>query len=201
VLQYIPLPEFHKTLATSGSAVVFAAMIRSVLRDGPIATGASLAVVLIFSFLIMRPRSAALAAIATLLVGVVWMVGGAGIAEVKITFLNFIALPITFGIGAEYGLNVAQRYRDDHDMIRAVGATGAAVALCSWTTIVGYGSLLAASNRALRGFGVMAILGEVSCLTAALLALPALILWRLRRKQRSQASKKASSQDDVAIGG
>jgi hypothetical protein len=200
VLQYIPLPEFHKTLATSGSAVVFAAMIRSVLRDGPLATGASLAVVLLFSFLIMRPRSAALAAIATLLVGVIWMVGGAGIAEVKITFLNFIALPITFGIGAEYGLNVAQRYRDDHDMIRAVGATGAAVALCSWTTIVGYGSLLAASNRALRGFGLMAILGEVSCLTAALLALPAIILWRLRRKQKAQASKKASSQDDVPMG-
>jgi predicted RND superfamily exporter protein len=191
VLQYIPLPEFHKTLTTSGSAVVFAGMIRSILHDGPLATGASLAVVLLFSFLIMRPRSAALAAIATLLVGVVWMVGIAGIAQVKITFLNFIALPITFGIGAEYGLNVAQRYRDDHDMIRAVGATGAAVALCSWTTIVGYGSLLAASNRALRGFGVMSILGEVSCLTAALLALPAIILWRLRRKTKASTAKPA----------
>ncbi len=182
VLQYLHLPEQNTTIATSGSAVVFAAMIRSILHDGPLATGASLAVVLLFSFLIMRPRSASLAAIATLLVGVVWMMGIAGAAEVKITFLNFIALPITFGIGAEYGLNVAQRYRDDHDMIRAVGSTGAAVALCSWTTIVGYGSLLAASSRALRGFGAMAILGEISCLAAALLALPALILWREHRR-------------------
>jgi predicted RND superfamily exporter protein len=186
VLQYLPLPEYHKTLSTSGSAVVFSGMIRSILHDGPLATEASLIVVLVFSFLIMRPRSAALSAIATLLVGVVWMVGIAGTAEVKITFLNFIALPITFGIGAEYGLNVAQRYRDDRDMVRAVGSTGAAVALCSWTTIVGYGSLLAASNRALRGFGLMAILGEISCLAAALIALPAVILWReQRRKTRS----------------
>jgi uncharacterized protein len=184
VLQYLHLPEEHKTLDTSGSAVVFAAMIRSILHDGPLATGAALFVVLLFSFLIMRPRSAAVTAIATLLVGVVWMVGMAGMAEVKITFLNFIALPITFGIGAEYGLNVAQRYRDDHDMIRAVGSTGAAVALCSWTTIVGYGSLLAASSRALRGFGLLAILGEICCLAAALLALPALILWRERRQQQ-----------------
>jgi len=183
VLQYLPLPEFGKTLATSGSAVVFAGMIRSILHDGPLATGASLLVVLLFSVLIMRPRSASLSAIATLLVGVVWMVGIAGTAEVKITFLNFIALPITFGIGAEYGLNVAQRYRDDHDMVRAVGSTGAAVALCSWTTIVGYGSLLAASSRALRGFGVMAILGEISCLTAALVAMPAVILWRAQRRR------------------
>jgi predicted RND superfamily exporter protein len=187
VLQYLPLPDFQKTLATSGSAVVFSGMIRSILHDGPLATEASLFVVLLFSFLIMRPRSAALSAIATLLVGVIWMMGIAGTAEVKITFLNFIALPITFGIGAEYGLNVAQRYRDDHDMIQAVGSTGAAVALCSWTTIVGYGSLLAASSRALRGFGLMAILGEVSCLAAALLALPALILWRKRRKATRSA--------------
>ena len=185
VLQHLHLPERGKTVDTSGSAVVFAAMIRSILHDGPLATVASLVVVLLFSFLIMRPRSAALSAIATLLVGIVWMVGIAGTAEVKITFLNFIALPITFGIGAEYGLNVAQRYRDDRDMIRAVGSTGAAVALCSWTTIVGYGSLLAASSRALRGFGAMAILGEIACLAAALLALPAIILWRKRRRQRA----------------
>ncbi len=183
VLQYLHLPKENKTLATSGSAVVFAAMIRSILHDGPLATVASLLVVVLFSFLIMRPRSAALSAVATLLVGVMWMVGIAGIAGVKITFLNFIALPITFGIGAEYGLNVAQRYRDDHDMIRAVGSTGAAVALCSWTTIVGYGSLLAASSRALQGFGMMAILGEISCLSAALLTLPAIVLWRSQRRR------------------
>lgn len=193
VLQYLPLPEYNKTIATSGSAVVFSGMIRSILHDGPLATEASLFVVLMFSFIIMRPRSAALSAIVTLLVGLVWMVGIAGTAEVKITFLNFIALPITFGIGAEYGLNIAQRYRDDHDMIQAVGSTGAAVALCSWTTIVGYGSLLAASSRALQGFGLMAILGEVSCLAAALIALPAVILWRkqLRAKRLSAPSQPA----------
>jgi uncharacterized protein len=160
-------------------------MIRSILHDGPVATVASLVVVLLFSLLIMRPWTAALSAIATLLVGVVWMMGVAGMAEVRITFLNFIALPITFGIGAEYGLNVAQRYRDDKDMVRAVGATGAAVALCSWTTIVGYGSLLAASSRALRGFGMMAILGEIACLAAALLALPSFILWWEKRKLKT----------------
>jgi predicted RND superfamily exporter protein len=139
-------------------------------------------VVVLFIFLIMRPRSAAVAAIVTLLVGVVWMVGMAGIAGVRITFLNFIALPITFGIGAEYALNLAVRFREDKDMIKAVVSTGGAVAICSWTTIVGYGSLLAASNKALIGFGAMAILGEIFCLASAILALPAIILWRQKRK-------------------
>jgi hypothetical protein len=121
----------------------------------------------------MRPLRVAGWALVTLLVGTLWMVGAAGWAGVRITFLNFIALPITFGIGAEYALNVVARTQQDRDVAQAVASTGGAVALCSWTTIVGYGSLLAAQNQALRGFGAMAILGEAACLAAALIALPA----------------------------
>lgn len=176
VLQELHLPG-GTVLETSGSAVVFGAMIRSVLRDGPIATGASLLAVLLIVLLTMRPARAGGLALGTLLLGVVWMVGAAGWAGVRVTFLNFIALPITFGIGAEYALNVVSRYRQDGNITRAINSTGAAVALCSWTTIVGYGSLLAARNQALRGFGLMAILGELSCLGAALMALPAVVVW------------------------
>ena len=180
VLQYLHLPN-GKVVETSGSAVVFASMIRSILRDGPIATAVSLIAVLIIISFTIRPAAAALMALATLMLGVLLMVGGAGWAQVRVTFLNFIALPITFGIGAEYALNVITRYREEKDVVRAVVSTGAAVALCSWTTIVGYGSLLAARNRALQGFGLMAILGEVSCLSAAIIALPAVLLWRSAR--------------------
>jgi hypothetical protein len=193
VLQVIHLDKEGKTIDTSGSAVVFAAMIRSVLHDGPVATTASLLAVLLLILLIMRPLSSAGAAIATLLLGVIWMVGVAGLFGVRITFLNFIALPITFGIGAEYGLNVAVRYRQDRDMIRAVISTGAAVAVCSWTTIVGYGSLLAARNRALQGFGAMAILGELACITAAILALPGILLWMKRSRARRSTMDSSTS--------
>ena len=75
------------------------------------------------------------------------------------------------------------RYREERDIVHAVLSTGAAVALCSWTTIVGYGSLLAARNQALHGFGGMAILGEVACLMAAIVALPAVLLWWRKRRR------------------
>jgi predicted RND superfamily exporter protein len=55
-----------------------------------------------------------------------------------------------------------------------LSGTGAAVALCSLTTIIGYSSLLASQNPALRSFGLVADLGEVTCLVAALTFLPAL---------------------------
>jgi len=121
---------------------------------------------------------------------VIWMMGAAGWGGVRVTFLNFIALPITFGIGAEYALNIVGRYREDKDIVNAVTSTGAAVALCSWTTIVGYGSLLAASNQAMRGFGLMAILGEVCCLTAAIMALPAVLAWWAGRGRAESSERK-----------
>jgi predicted RND superfamily exporter protein len=180
VLQYIHLDN-GKVIETSGSAVVFGAMIRSILHDGPIATVAALISVLIIVAFTIRPAAAALMALSTLALGVLFMVGAAGWAKVRVTFLNFIALPITFGIGAEYALNVVTRYREERSVSRAVISTGAAVALCSWTTIVGYGSLLAARNHALQGFGLMAILGEFACLSAAIIALPAFLMWRGER--------------------
>jgi hypothetical protein len=69
------------------------------------------------------------------------------------------------------------RYNQDprKDMVRAIAATGSAVALCSCTTIIGYSSLLVAQNRALFLFGLVAVLGEICCLSAAITLLPAVV--------------------------
>ncbi len=182
VLQQITL-EDGRTLDTAGSAVIFGAMIRSVLRDGPIATTASIIAVLLILLVALRPWRWAMLAAASLFVGVLWMIGTAGWAGVRVTFLNFIALPITFGIGVEYAVNVTSRYRERASVIDAISSTGGAVALCSWTTIVGYGSLLAAQNRALQGFGALAILGEIACLMSAVIVLPALLV-AFRKRSR-----------------
>ena len=49
------------------------------------------------------------------------------------------------------------------------------MALCSMTTMIGYSSLLLSRNRALRSFGLLADLGEIACLMAALVVLPAIV--------------------------
>ena len=115
-----------------------------------------------------------------LLAGVTWFLGLAFALKMRLNMLNFIALPITFGIGVDYATNVIQRRRIDHarSIADVVRTTGGAVALCSLTTIIGYSSLLVARNQALISFGLLADLGELACLAAALLALPALLRWR-----------------------
>jgi uncharacterized protein len=103
--------------------------------------------------------------------------------HVKINFANFIAYPITFGIGVDYSVNMASRWDLDgrRSMADAIRTTGGAVTLCSLTTIIGYSSLLLAQNRALFLFGLLAVMGEIACLSTAVIFLPAFVEWVPRR--------------------
>jgi hypothetical protein len=53
------------------------------------------------------------------------------------------------------------------------------------TTILGYLALLGSLNRAVSSLGELAVLGEVCCLSAALLVLPAVLLGRDPRQSGS----------------
>jgi uncharacterized protein len=143
--------------------------------------------------LMFRGSQATPFVIGSLVVGVLWMLGVTLGAGIKINFVNFIAFPITFGIGVDYAVNVMARYLRDgeRDVAAAVRGTGAAVALCSATTIIGYSSLLVAKNLGLFLFGLLAVLGEITCLTTAVVVLPA-VLVRVRDRWRPRTPPQPS---------
>ena len=161
---------------SSGRAVVFAAIIDAVVHDGPIITAASFAAVLLLVLVVARGRGAWLI-VGSLVVGTLWMVGAVAAAGVRINFLNFIALPITFGIATDYSANLYLRYEQEGRtrLPDVIASTGGAVALCSLPTIIGYGALLLADPQGLRSFGAAAILGELACLATALVLMPAVL--------------------------
>jgi predicted RND superfamily exporter protein len=167
----------------AGSLPLSADILGSIQRDGAITSALAFFGVVAVVVLMLRRHTTALYVIGSLTVGVLWLVAATMVLGVKINFANFIAFPITFGIGVDYSVNVMSRYVQDgrRDVARTIRATGSAVALCSLTTIIGYSSLLVAENRALFLFGVVAVLGEVACLTAALTLLPALLVLMERR--------------------
>jgi len=179
----LPRPDFPMTSST----LVFADVLDAIEKDGPRATLLSFAGVVglvLLAFGLGRRSARSLAdagwVLASLGTGILWFGGLAGAFHLRLNMLNFIALPVTFGIGVDYATNVFQRRRLDH--ARSIGdvvrTTGGAVGLCSLTTIIGYSSLLVARNQALISFGLLAVMGEVACLAAALLALPAFLRWR-----------------------
>ncbi|MDB4941636.1 MAG: putative rane protein [Labilithrix sp.] len=171
----IVLPDGTR-VDTASRSTVFAEMIKSLERDGPLATGVSFGCVLIVVLLATASRRGSVSVILSLVMGVTWTLGIAALMGWRLNFLNFIALPITFGIGSEYPFNIYDRSRLlGGDVTSAVKLHLGAVALCSYTTIIGYGSLLFADNQALQSFGKLSIVGELSCVLAALFFLPALL--------------------------
>ncbi len=180
----------EKNAPVAGGMAITADLVSSISRDGPLATllaflSATILVIILFKV----PRVWGLALLA-LMLGVAWFAGSIIVLSVfglKINFLNFVALPITFGIGVDYGVNVFQRFNQQRkvDILKIIRETGGAVGLCSVTTVIGYASLLIASNQGFVSFGLLAVLGEATCIIAALITLPAFLLtmdkWKVAR--------------------
>jgi hypothetical protein len=174
----------------TGNAGVFADLLDAIFDDAPKAVSVALlltTIILMTSFRRWRDRVLTLA---SLLVGILWMAALIALAGLRINFLNFLAFPITFGNGVDYGVNYMQRFvqeqaRGAGAAGRAIEATGGAVVLCSLTTIFGYISLYASSNQALNSFGAAMAISEVTCVAAAVIALPALLSLKERQRARS----------------
>ncbi|HTV25919.1 MAG TPA: MMPL family transporter [Polyangiaceae bacterium] len=164
------------TAAVTGHLLVSNDIIDAMRRDGPRATAIALGVTLLVVLMAFRSWELSLLAMGSLALGVTLMLGfGAWVGQ-RLNFTNFIALPITFGIAADYSINVLKRSQSSGNPRDAVAHTGGAVALCSLTTVIGFGSLLVAQNGALFSFGELAVTGELTCLATAVLAIPAYLL-------------------------
>jgi len=167
------------TVLGSGRAVIYADMWAAVIAAIPPAVTFSFLTTALVVVIAFRARRASLLVLAALLVGIGWLGGLFAILHIRLNFLNFIALPITFGIGVDYAVNIVQRYliEGKKGAVQTLRETGGAVVLCSLTTTLGYLALVSSINLAVRSLGLAAVLGEISCLLAAVLVLPAALVW------------------------
>ncbi len=180
----LDLPD-GSTVTTSGASVIFADIIESIERDGPIVTGVAAIGLVIMVLLLVGRNRRAVAVLAATIAGSLLMVATCALLGLKVNFLDFVALPIALGLGIDYAINVAHRYDHDEvpDPITTLRTSGSAVFVCSLTTMIGYGSLLVSENLAIRGFGTASLIGEITCVLTALVLVPALLAVGPRRER------------------
>jgi len=164
----------------SGRAVIFADILQTVIKDIPTTVVFSLAMTLVVVLITCRRGARLLLVLGTLGVGLGCVALAMALLRIKINFFNFVALPISFGIGVDYAVNFVLRYDQDPSLgaLGVLRSSGGAILLCSLTTMLGYTALLGSVNQAIRSLGLLAVLGEVGCLAAAVLVLPGLLVWR-----------------------
>jgi len=179
------VPGHGDVFTAVGQPMIFADMVRMVVHDGVvISVVAVIGVLALLVFAFRKPGHVG-TVLASVGFGTLWMLGYAALFDVKLNFLNFVVIPITLGIGVDYGANLFTRYRQEGPggAVEAFRSTGAAVVLASATTIFGYGTLLYSSNLGLQSFGNLAVFGEFTCLGAAELVMIAMIVRRDEMKR------------------
>jgi predicted RND superfamily exporter protein len=176
-----------KRWVAMATATVFAGMLETIQTDGPKLLLFAAAGVALLCLIVFGVRGS-LPVMLSLLLGVGWLIAFLGVYQLKLNFLNFVAVPITLGIGTEYAANLWARLQKEREtsISEVIGETGSAVALCSLTTIIGYSSLLLARNGALQSFGKVADLGEITSLATALLVLP-VVVWIVGRRRSAKS--------------
>jgi predicted RND superfamily exporter protein len=187
------LPD-GETVTTSGGSVIFADIVASIERDGPLVTGVALAGLIIMVILLVGRNRRAVAVMVGTVGGSLLMIAVCALLGIKVNFLDFVALPITLGLGIDYAINVAHRHDAEEipDPITTLRTSGSAVFVCSLTTMIGYGSLLVSENLAIRGFGQASLIGEVTTVLTALVVVPALLAVGAHRRRVSPSTSAAA---------
>jgi predicted RND superfamily exporter protein len=147
--------------------------------------------IIIFLLLDFRSLKYTLLAVIPLVVGTCWMLGGMVLLNMKLNYMNFMALPLILGIGIDDGVHILHRYHlEGRGSVPVIlKYTGRAILLTSLTTMIGFGSMAFATMRGTASMGLVLVLGVGACFLSSAFVLPALI--SIYEKVFSNSKKKS----------
>ena len=182
-VRWLALPD--RAVIASESLIV-ADIMRTMEADAPGMIAFALAGSILAVVFVVGLRRHGVVTIVCGMAGVIVMIAACAAVGLPVHFLDLVALPITIGIGIDYAVNLAARDRQEGERgpQHLLATTGGTVLLCSYTTTIGYGTLLLSANGGIRAFGLAALLGEISCIAMALIGAPTLLAVLRERARR-----------------
>lgn len=166
-----------ETLYAASSNIIVAEMLTMLTREGRVAVGLSLLVVLFVVTVQFRSLRRGALVVLPLVIGLVGMGGAMAAFGMQLNIFNLVVLPSIVGIGVDSGVHVYHRYLSEGpgSLPLVLRRTGLAVTMATLTTMVGYSGLLFASHPGLVSIGEVAIVGLATTLVSAVVLFPALL--------------------------
>jgi hopanoid biosynthesis associated RND transporter like protein HpnN len=163
--------------SVTGPPVTAFEAIRLIRRGYLEGTLYALALVSVFTALILRSLRGTVLALVPLLLGVLWVLGLMDAFQLAFNMANVWAVPLVIGIAAEFGLNIYVRFIEDRDTggPPLAQSTVLSVVLNGLTTIAGFASLMVARHQGIFGLGLLLTIGAGVSLVTSLVVLPVLI--------------------------
>jgi len=124
----------------------------------------------------------ALLAVTPLAIGYLWMLAGMKLLGIAFNFTNIVISPLLIGIGVDSAIHILhrieeERHRGGDAAVWGAAATAVPVISTSLTTMLVFGTLIAARTPGLRFLGISALLGLGFTLLASILVLPCATAW------------------------
>jgi hypothetical protein len=140
------------------------------------AVTAGLVLVLILLLVDLRSVRLSLIAMAQLVCGVLMMLGAMKLVGVHLNYVNAFVVTMILGVGIDYSIHLVHRLHLTAGRIEpGLLETGKAVVIAALTNMAGFGTLMLGNYPALVSFGLVALIGSVTCLFTALTLVPALM--------------------------
>ncbi len=161
-------------------------------RDFYISTGLAALLIILTVWQSFRKPLRTLLALAPVVLGYAWMLGGMRLLGVNFNFINITISPLLIGLGIESGVTILFRYLEEQEkgaegaMVRAGASTVVAILTSMFTTMLVFASLLFAETPGLRFLGTCALLGIGFSLLIAIFFIPAAV--SLTRHERGRQS-------------
>jgi len=178
----------------TGDRAVHSEEMSLVIGEAVLAGGASFVVVTLILIYCLRSARLVLATVLTLLVGLSWTAGLAGLAVGQLNALTSAFAVIYIGLAVDFGIHFGLGYLDRLDLgeepgaaLRATGkAVGGSLLLCATTTAVGFYAFIPTSYVGVADMGIISGTGVLLGLLATLTFYPAVVsLGRARSAARA----------------
>jgi predicted RND superfamily exporter protein len=163
------------SLAVTGLPVINLDLAQRFPRQFAVALVAGTIAVFLLMFATFRQTGAALLALAPMLIGLLWAAAVMSILDVSVDLFGIFAVLTLVGIGVDYGIHLVHRARVD-DIESAVARIVPANLIAAGIALLGCGSLVTSAYPPLRSLGILTVVGLVTCLVAAVVVLPAMLM-------------------------
>ena len=142
-------------------------------------------------WLSLRSLVQAVLVAAPLFLGMICVLGGMHLLDVRLNFLNVVVLPNLLTIAVDNSVHLYHRYKEEGpgSMGHVWRTTGFAAIVATISNAAGYGALLVAHHEGLRSVAVLALLGVGCTFMGTTLFFPAMmeLIERLRGRSKPVA--------------
>jgi len=141
------------------------------------------AAVIFFLILNFRDIKYVVFASVPLVLGMIWMAGIYPLLGQKMNFVNIAVVPLVIGMGIDFGIHIAHRFKVEQNIETVYRYTGKGVFLSAFTTMIGFGSLgLIGRFGSVNSMGRILFIGILMCLLTTLIILPSLLTFDKKNK-------------------